>query len=344
MMTRIKLPGLHYLATILFCLLLVLFSCRFSEAGKTVGFLISSSGLGDQSFNDMTYAGLIAARQLHGFDLITEQAWEFNNPSRGQALQRLVNRNTDIIVVNGYEFEQLVREFSVSNPDLLFIIHDIAVGDRPNIASTLFDQYSGSFLAGALAGWMTATDKIGFIGGMDIPVIREFESGFTDGVRYANKTAKIHVSFLGDHSSTRSGFNNPPLAVKRAEEMFTDGVDILFGAAGLSGNGIIHAAQQNNRFAIGVDTDQDHMARGHVLTSVMKRLDSATLDLLTKVFRGEEINGVHHYCLKNSGVSISPMTYTAGLIPPAVHERMTNLKNELISGNVDGAAGQRCPR
>ena len=313
------------------CLLLLL---PVLAMAQTVGFLIPSSGLGDQSFNDMTYSGLVQSRGVHKFELIRESVPDFTEESRRRGMEVLLAKGADIVVVNGFEFEQTIRTFAPTHPDTLFIIHDIKVEGFDNVASTTFNQYQGACLAGVLAGWMSKTGKTGFIGGMDIPVIREFWAGFRWGVLHAAPKASLREVFLSDVISEGSGFDNPEAGYREAEKMYSDGVDIIFGAAGLSGNGIIGAAMKQGQFAIGVDADQDHMAKGHVLTSVMKRLDTATIDLLDRIYRGEKVSGVYSYGLKEGGISLTPMNYTRDIIPEEVLAKLEKLRQQLANGEI----------
>ena len=316
------------------CFLLTVFPTTQCSAEHIVGFLLPSSGLGDQSFNDMTYAGLIQARTRHNFTLIREQCTDFTEISRQEALERLLAKDADIIVANGWEYHELIKIYAGKYPQLIFIINDFSIDNIDNIASTIFGQHEGSFLAGALAGWMSQSGKIGFIGGMDIPVIRAFQSGFEDGAKMANPNIQISKTFLATPQDANSGFDRPELGFMTANAMYTAGVDIIFGAAGLSGNGIIQAARNQQKFAIGVDADQDYMAEGYVLTSVIKRLDKATFVLLDKIFRGEKIHGVYSFGLKEGGVSLSPMTYTKKLIPEEVLKKLEQLKQRIIDGDI----------
>ena len=310
----------------------MLFAPALSAGRNVVGFLIPVSGLGDQSFNDMTYAGLIKAKNEYQFTLIREQCEDFSDESRERAMERLISRGAGIIVVNGWEFESVVKHYSKQNRSLLFIINDLPLSGLPNVASTIFGQHEGAFLAGALAGLMTKTGEIGFVGGMDIPVIRSFSVGFIEGVQAVRPDTRIHELFLANENSEISGFNNPTLGFEKASELYDQGVDLIFSVAGLSGNGVIRAAAAREKFVIGVDADQDHMAKGLVLTSVMKRLDEATFLMLQEVMEGRFTPGIHTFNLKNGGVSLTPMTYTRSLIPSAILQRIETMQEELVEG------------
>jgi basic membrane protein A len=315
-------------------LFFLFFSTATCSAKSIVGFLIPSSGLGDQSFNDLTYAGLVQARTQHEFTLIREQCADFTEKSRLQSMQRLLSRGATIIVVNGWEYRHLVEKFAVLNPERIFLINDFPMDGFENVISTVFAQHEGSFLAGALAGWMTKSGKIGFIGGMDMPVIRSFQTGFNEGARFANPNIVILESFLSTPDEALSGFNNPALGFTTASRMYESGADIIFGPAGLSGSGIIQAARRHQKYVIGVDADQDYMAKGYVLTSVMKRLDKVIATILGRIYNNEKITGTYSFGLKEDGVSLTPMTYTKKQIPLEIQEKVAQLRQDIIDGRI----------
>lgn len=330
---RSKDEGFMHMFRIAFLVTLLL--CPSLGSGETVvGFLIPVSGLGDQSFNDMTYAGLVKAKNELQFTLIREQCPDATVASRKTAMERLLARGARIIVVNGWEFHDQVKEYAPLHQDRYFIINDFPMSGPDNVASTVFGQHEGSFLAGTLAGMMTTTGQVAFVGGMDMPVIRAFLIGFSEGVNHVGRDVRIHEKFLGTGKDAVSGFNDPGLGYDTACTLFDQGIDVIFSVAGLSGNGIIRAAGDRKRYVIGVDADQDHMAKGYVLTSVMKRLDMATLLLMREVMNGPYNSGVHIFNLKNGGVDLSPMTYTRRLIPPEILQRLARVRQDIIEGKI----------
>jgi basic membrane protein A len=313
-------------------LLFFLLAPAWCAGENVVGFLIPVSGLGDQSFNDMTYAGLIQAKNEYQFTLIREQCDDFSDASREKAMARLIERGAGIIVVNGWEFQDLVTKYAKTNRDRFFIINDFPLPGLANVASTVFGQHEGSYLAGSLAGLMTKTGRVGFIGGMDMPVIRAFLVGFAEGVRSVRADIDIKELFLEGEDSEISGFNNPAVGFEKASSLYDQGVDIIFSVAGLSGNGIIRAAAARKLFVIGVDADQDHMAKGYVLTSVVKRLDRATYLMVQEALEGRFVPGIHTFNLKNDGVSLTAMAFTRHLIPDEVLVRLETARKEIIEG------------
>lgn len=297
-----------------------------------VGFLVGLAGLGDHSFNDMTYAGLIKAKQEFGIVLLLEDM-EKTDAASEEAMRRLIRGGARIIVANGFNFKKLVKTYAPRHPDLRFIIHDVSIDALANVASTDFAVNEGSFLAGALAGMMSHSGKIGFIGGVDIPIMHDFRIGFHKGVLYTRPDAVLREEFV-TRGPDFSGFNSPARGFEMAMAQYADGVDIIYCAAGLTGNGVLQASKKSGKFAIGVDSDQDHLAMGRVLTSMMKRLDIATYRELADIIRGEFTPGVKRYGLKEGGVGLSPMKYTRHLIPDKTLEKLREIREAIILGEI----------
>jgi len=298
----------------------------------TVGFLVGYSGIGDQSFNDMTYAGLIKAKQDLGIGVIVEDM-EKSQAAAEEAMQRLLQRRVQIIVANGFEFKELVSTYAKRHPETYFIMHDVPITGLNNVVSTVFAVEEGAFLAGLLAASMPGARKIGYIGAVDIPVMAPFLTGFRAGVRYASPGIPLEVAYISE-APDYSGFNDPAKGHAVATEMYERGATTIFSVAGLTGNGVIQAARAADRFVIGVDSDQDHLAVGHVLTSMMKRLDIATYKEVAKIAMGRFRPGIRHYGLLEEGVGLSPMTYTRKQIPQALLDRLEEVRLKIIAGEI----------
>ena len=317
---------------ILFLAALLVPAIPVSGSSLSVGFLVGHSGIGDQSFNDMTYAGLIKAKQDLGIDVVVEDM-EKSQAAAEQAMQRLLKRPVQVIVANGFEFKELVTTYAKRHPDVYFIMHDVPIKGLPNVVSTVFAVEEGSFLAGLLAASMPGAQKVGYIGAVDIPVMAPFLTGFRAGVRYASPGIPIEVAFISE-APDYSGFNNPARGHAVATEMYERGATTIFSVAGLTGNGVIQAARAADRFVIGVDSDQDHLAVGHVITSMLKRLDIATYKEVAKIAMGRFRPGIRHYGLLEDGVGLSPMTYTRTRIPEALLDRLEEVRLKIIAGEI----------
>jgi basic membrane protein A len=168
---------------------------------------------------------------------------------------------------------------------------------------------------------------------VDTPAVHSFQVGFAEGVAHADPAVAIEVDFVSTGNDF-SGFSDPGRGARIATAMYAGGVDIIFAVAGLTGNGVIRAAQQAGKFAIGVDADQDHMAKGHVLTSMMKRLDRAAFLEVTRIVQGEFEAGTTTYSLADGGVSLSPMKYTRHLIPDEVLAALKAIESGIIAGRI----------
>jgi basic membrane protein A and related proteins len=298
----------------------------------SVGFLVGIQGLGDQSYNDMTYAGLVHARQVHGIAILLEHT-STEEGAIETAMQRLIESGVDVVVANGFYFRLAVSRFAHRFPKRYFIIQDAVIRDLPNVVAVTYAVEEGSFLVGALAAMMTRTGQCAFIGGVDIPIMQAFRRGYIQGAHYIHPELPVWSYFLS-RGSDFSGFNNPAAAFDLAMKLYHSGVDIIYSAAGVSGNGVIRAARKSGYFAIGVDSDQDYLAKGHVLTSMMKRLDETTFQEIDMIVKGRFEAGVKNYGLKAGGIGLTEMKYTRHLISDAVRARLDTLKKEIIAGKI----------
>lgn len=316
--------------SILFVIFLFLFSVNIAQ-GATVGFAAAAGGLGDNGFNDMAYTGLRKAQQQYGFRLLVAEADKTG--IAGDADLENILKPSDALVFLGDQYKELCRKAAEKYPEKHFIILDVGMKNLPNLVSVTFKQHEGSFLAGVLAGSMSRTGSVGFVGGADIAVIHAFRVGYEEGGRYANPGVKIISSFASGPDDY-SGFDNPKKGFDLALEQYAQGADILFAAAGLTGNGVIEAARQHKKFVIGVDSDQDAMAKGYVLTSMIKRLDTVTFNEISKLMENRFEPGLRKYGLKEKGVSLTDMKYTKQLIPKKVSDKIGAAEEKIVSGQI----------
>lgn len=318
------------------CIALVLLACQGGEkqpAGRKaqkvrIGLVLSVGGLGDKSFNDSAYEGLMRAKEELGIDPIYGQPEQMAEDEK--YLRQYAEEGLDLVIGVGFLMKDALDKVAGEFPDTKFAIID-AVVEQPNVASLTFREQDGSFLVGAIAGLMTTTGKVGFIGGMDIPLIHKFEVGFAEGVKYVNPDAEVLIAYAG---SGPQAFSDPVKGKSLALSQFNRGADIIFQAAGSTGNGVIDAAQERGLFAIGVDANQNYMAPGHVLTSMMKRVDVSVFEIVTDVVEGRFRGGEHVYGLEVDGVGYAMDEYNKGLIPPDVIERVAAIKQKIVSGEI----------
>lgn len=317
---------------VLFTFICMLFFCATSQAEPlVVGFVTGSSGLGDLSFNDMAYGGIRRAQQEYHFKLIVLEP-EASGHTTEEAILDIVEKS-DVVLLLGAQHTELARSIGLANPDKKFVLFEVPVEDVPNISSVMFKQQEGSFLAGSLAALMTKTGKVGFIGGTVVPPVQAFEQGYREGIAYIDPNAILLVDYTSP-AGDFSGFSNPKKGFKQANSQYGQGADIIFAVAGLTGNGVIEAARRSGNYAIGVDSDQDSLAKGSVLTSMIKRLDEASYMQLKAVMDGNFSSGVTYYGLKDGGVSLSEMKYTKDVIPADVLQKLEDIKGKIIRGEI----------
>lgn len=316
---------------VLFVVLSVWLSLPAHAQTPVVGFITGASGLGDLSFNDMAYGGIRKAQQEYGFKLIVLEPNASGETTREDMLG--VVKQADILLLTGAQHADLAIELAADNPGKKFILFEVPVEDLANMSCVMFKQQEGSFLAGALAGYLSKTGKVGFIGGtVELPV-QAFEQGYREGVLYARPDAEVFVDYTAP-AGDFSGFGNPKKGHQLALAQYANGADIVFAVAGLTGNGVIEAARRTGNLAIGVDSDQDSLAKGFVLTSMIKRLDSASYNELKAIMDGKFTSGTSYYGLKDDGVSLSKMKYTRERVPDEVFEKLADIKSKIIQGEI----------
>jgi basic membrane protein A len=209
-------------------------------------------------------------------------------------------------------------------PDSKFAIID-AVVDKPNVASLVFKEHEGSFLAGVVAGLMTKTNNVGFVGGMDIPLIHRFEVGYVEGVKYANPNAEVQISYTG---ADPSAFNNPGRGKELTLAQINAGADIVYHAAGGTGQGVIEACKEKGKYAIGVDSDQKWIAPDTVITSMLKRVDVAVYETVKAVVEDRFKGGVTVFGVAENGVGVGEY------VPEEVKGAVAEAREKIISGEI----------
>ncbi len=284
-------------------------------------------GIGDESFNASAWRGLQRAQKELGAEVRYLESRTAADYVRN--LTSLARQGYDVVFAVGFLMEDALARVAPRFPRVYFGIVDGRAPNLPNCVSLIFNEQEGSFLVGALAGAMTRTNIVGFIGGMNVPLIKKFEYGYRAGVRTTNPRAKVLVGYTGNWDDVTKGR-------ELALTQFNQGADIIYHAAGRCGIGVIRAAQQKGKgyFAIGVDSDQDHLAPGRVLTSMMKRVDNAVFDVCRRVAEGRFQPGTIVYGVKEKGVGLSPMRFTRKLVPPAVMAKIRKLEQMIAQGTL----------
>ncbi|MFH1313016.1 MAG: BMP family ABC transporter substrate-binding protein [Candidatus Eisenbacteria bacterium] len=294
----------------------------------TVGLVLSVGGLGDKSFNDSAYEGLSKAEREFGIVPLYGQPEQMSEDEK--YLRQYAEQGADLVIGVGFLMKDALDKVAAEFPGKRFAIIDAEV-DQPNVASLVFREHEGSFLVGAIAGLVSRTGKVGFVGGMEIPLIHKFAVGYTEGVKYVRPDADVIVAYAG---SGPQAFSDPVKGKSLALSQFDRGADVIFQAAGSTGNGVIDAAQERGLFAIGVDANQNYMAPGHVLTSMLKRVDVSVFQIIKDVVEGRFEGGVHVYGLEIDGVGYALDEYNKDLIPDEVLARVEEIRAEIVAGTI----------
>ncbi len=299
-----------------------------------VGLVFDIGGRGDKSFNDAAYAGLEQAKQELGISFTTLETNE--GADREPQLRQLAAGDAPLVFGVGFLFTDDVLALAKEFPDKKFACVDMTVQDGdvlpPNLVALKFREEQGSFLVGALAGLLTKTGKVGFVGGMDIPLIRKFQAGYVAGVKAVNPSAQVLVKYAG---STGEAFRDPTKGKELGLAEYQAGADIVYHASGSTGLGVFEAARETGKLAIGVDSDQYDEAPGFILTSMVKRVDTAVFETVREVREGRWTGGVRTFGLDTEGVTWVYDERNKSLIPDAVKARVDSLKQEIIAGRIE---------
>ncbi len=302
------------------------------ENEKTkVGVVFSIGGLGDRSFNDMTYNGLERAED----DL--NISYDYTIPKNTDEIQRdlrdFAEKDYDVVIGVGFQIGEYISEVAIDHSDVKFVSIDYEFDKVPeNIATINFDTKEGSFLAGALAANVSNNQNVGFVGGYDIALINEFKSGFKQGVEYINSEIEVQVEYAGS-------FGNPEKGRELALAMIDNGSDIIYHAAGGTGMGVFEAVKEKDKYAIGVDANQNYLEPGYILASMMKRVDNAVYDMI-KRYQEDDFPGGENlfYGLENGGIGLTDLVeieeetksaYEDGEITEDDLRAIENMKDEI---------------
>lgn len=297
------------------------------------GIVFDVGGIDDKSFNEAAYKGLMRAKDELGLEV---QFYQPSQPAdRKTGLRQLATKKFDIIIAVGFIFSDEIIAMAKDFPDLRFACVDMV--DKPdaeippNLVGLKFKEEQGSFLVGALAGLITKSKKVGFIGGMNVPLIHKFELGYTAGVKHVAPDVDVVVNYAGE---TPKAFEDPETGKNRATEQYKSGVDIIFHASGKTGLGVFQAAKEQQKLAVGVDADQWAEAPGFVLTSMVKGVEGAVYDVIKAAKEGQFKPGKKVLGLAENGVGLVYDEHNKPLIPAEVFAKVLALKDEIAQGKI----------
>ena len=282
-------------------------------------------GLGDHSYNDSAYAGLTAARSRLGvaIALLESRSAADYQPN----LMMFASKGYDQIFSVGYDQAPDLIEVAQRFPERRFAIID-AVAEAPNITSVTFRSAEGSFLAGALAAMVSTTKTIAFLGGVDIELVREFEIGYTAGAHAVDRSLRVLVKYIGD-------FNDVSTGKELAGLLYDQGADIIYTAAGKAGLGAFQELRNRERvYAIGVDSNQDALVPGRILTSVLKRIDTSVLLLATLTARHQPRPVRLALGVKEGGVGLTDFRYSRAVVTAAMVARLGRFSSAIADRRV----------
>lgn len=296
-----------------------------TNGGIKLAMVTDVGGLGDKSFNDSAYRGLQEAKVRLGADIVVLESKSAADYQPN--LTALANAGDDEIFAIGFLMNQDLAQVASNYPQRHFAIVDTVV-DQPNVVSVTFREQESSFLAGALAAMMSKTKTIAFLGGIDVPLIRKFESGYRAGAHEIDPNIRVLVKYVGSFEDVASG-------KELAGVLFDDKADVIFIGAGKSGLGAIDELRSRNGvFGIGVDSDQDGLAPGKILTSVVKHVDNSVFKIAQQVHAGHMPSGHLELGLKEGGVGLTAFRYTKRLIGDADIARLVKLQEAIIARKI----------
>jgi basic membrane protein A len=302
-----------------------------SEADKDkvhVGIVFDIGGKDDRSFNASAWEGV--KRAAKDFPIVLRDVEPGDPTSVEPAIRAFAERNYDLVIGVGFEQMPVVERVAKDYPNVNFVIIDGEI-KLPNVTSLLFREHEGSYLVGMIAAMKSQTGTIGFIGGMDIPLIHKFETGYSEGARAANPNINVIANYVG---VTPAAWNNPGQGKELAIAQIGKGADVIFTAAGNSGLGAFDAAEQQKKLVIGVDSNQNWVKPGYVLTSMIKRIDNAVYQIVSARVSGQFTPGVHVYGLENEGVGYAVDQYNERLLTPEMIQKVEEAKQKIIKGEI----------
>jgi basic membrane protein A len=302
-------------------LAIVALTCAAAQAQPAI--VYDMGGKFDKSFNEAAYMGAERWKKEAGKPYLDFEI--ANEAQREQAMRRMAERGANPVIGIGFSqgssLEKVAKEF----PKQQFAIVDSVV-KLPNVESIIFKEHEGSFLVGMMAALASKSGKVGFVGGMDIPLIRKFQCGYEQGAKYANPKVEVTANMTG---TTPSAWSDPTRGAELAKAQFAKGVDVVFAAAGGTGMGVYQAAKDGGKLAIGVDSNQNHLQPGTMLTSMVKRVDVAVYNASKKVNPGVTVLG-----LKEGGVDYALDQHNEKLVPADMKKKVDAAKADIIAGKI----------
>ncbi|WP_210162613.1 BMP family lipoprotein [Cucumibacter marinus] len=302
--------------------------------------IYDAAGKFDKSFNEMAFGGAEMYKEATGNEYSELEIQE--DSQREQALRRFASRGASPVVVPGFTWAEPLNVVAQEFPDTHFAIID-AVVEQPNVRSVLFKEQEGSFLVGALAAMKSETGTIGYVTAFDFPLLQAFGCGYIQGARAINPDIEVLYNFIG---TDFAAFNDVNTAGEVGISQLERGADVIYAAAGAAGEGALQAAADAGKYGIGVDSNQNYLFPGNMLTSMVKRVDVAVSDAFTDEMNGEWTSGVEVLGLAEEGVGAAMDEYNADLITDEMMTKVNELRDQIIAGEIevhDYRSDNSCP-
>lgn len=295
----------------------------------------------DKSFNEGVYNGIKRFQDETGVKVLEFEVT--NETQREQAMQRMAARGATLILGVGFAQADAINKVAEQHPDRKFAIIDVNWLDQPNLRQYAFKEHEGSFLVGMAAALASKSGKVGFIGGMDIPLIRAFACGYVQGAKNVNADIEILQNMTG---TTPAAWNDPGKGAELTQSQIDRGADVIYQAAGGTGIGVIRAAADAGKLSIGVDSNQNHLAPGSVLTSMLKRVDVAAYETMKDAMSGNFETGVRTLGLAEGGVGWALDENNEKLVSADMKTVIETASADIIAGKIavhDYRADNSCP-
>ena len=283
----------------------------------------------DKSFNEGVYNGVKKFTDETGVDVMEFEVT--NETQREQAMRRMAEKGATIILGVGFAQADAISKVAAEFPDKKFSIIDVGWLDAQNLRQYVFKEHEGSYLVGVAAALASETGKVGFVGGMDIPLIRKFACGYVGGVKSANGAASVYQNMTG---TTPSAWNDPGKGAELTKSQIDRGADVVYHAAGGTGLGVIQAAADAGKLAIGVDSNQNGLAPGSVLTSMLKRVDVAAYETFKDAMSGDFSSGINVLGIAEGGVDWALDDNNASLVTAGIKAAVENARKDILSGKI----------
>jgi len=320
---------------------IIVFSASVLSADIKPAVIYDMGGKFDKSFNESVYNGAQRFTKETGIKVMEFEVT--NEAQREQGMRKMAQRGANVIVCVGFAQADACDKVAKEFPNTKFSIIDVGWLDNSNMRQYVFNEHEGSFLVGALAAMASKTGKVGFVGGMDIPLIRKFACGYVQGAKAVNSKVEVYQNMTG---TTPAAWNDPAKGSELAKSQFDRGADVVYAAAGGTGAGVYQAAADSGMLAIGVDSNQNYMHPGTMLTSMLKRVDLATYETFMDVKSGNFSSGVKVLGLAEDGVGWALDEHNESLISDVMKSTINGLSDKVKSGSIkvhDYMSDNNCP-